>query len=152
MKIPPFNLTQSNVSNLCLKLQGLDWSRKWRIRIEEDDEKTRLQEEKYHAMISDVAEQCKHLNANFDRESWKRLLVDQFRRDSIDSGIERLIEYWQRNEVKLVPSLDGSGLVALGQQTRKFPWYVASAFIEWLIQYGAENKVKWSEPKRNYEN
>jgi hypothetical protein len=108
--------------------------------------KTRDQEKKYHAMLNDVAAQCRHLNEAFSDDDWKRLCVHQFRKESMDDP--KLAEYWKKNTVRLVPSLDGSGLVALGDQTRKFPKYVANAFIEWLYAYGADNNVTWTDPTR----
>lgn len=115
---------------------------------EAEELKTRDQEERYHAMLGDVARQCKHLNENFEADDWKRLCVHQFRKDTLDdpTANPRLIAYWKRSGFRLVPSLDGSGLVALGEQTRKFPKYVAAAFIEWLFAYGANSEVEWSDP------
>ena len=46
--------------------------------------------------------------------------------------------------ITVMPSLDGTAIVALGEQTRKFPKKVASAFIEWLNAWGAENDVRYS--------
>ena len=114
-----------------------------------ENAKTREQEERYHAMLNDIAIQCKHLNETFDRDAWKRLCVDMFRKDCLaHSEDERLCAYWNRNGFRLVPSLDGSGLVALGDQTRKFPKLVASAFIEWLFSYGADKRVIWTDHRR----
>jgi len=118
----------------------------WRFRIDEFDEKTREQEKKYHAMLSDIAEQAMHLNMTFGLNDWKRLCVQQFRNDCIENDVPRLKEYWIRNEFKVVPSLDGRSLVALGAQTRDFPKYVAAGFVEWLYHYGAVNNIEWSEP------
>jgi hypothetical protein len=112
-----------------------------------DELKTRDQENHYHALLEDIARQCKHLNEHFDKDDWKRLCVDMFRKDCIRMGDQRLCDYWKRNGFRLVPSLDGSGLVALGSQTRKFPKYVATAFIEWLLAWGAEREVSWSDPR-----
>ena len=106
--------------------------------------KTREQEERYHAMIGDCAKQCQHLNRNLDAETWKRLLVDQFRRDTMDDP--EIGEYWQRNRPEFIPGLDGSAVVVMGEQTRRFPKKVASAFIEWLFAFGAERDVKWMDP------
>ena len=44
--------------------------------------KSREQEEKYHAMIGEIAKQAQHLGATWTSEEWKRLLVDQFCRDT----------------------------------------------------------------------
>lgn len=109
-----------------------------------DDLKTRDQEEKYHAMLSDIAKQAMHLNQVLEADDWKRLCVHQFRTDCISNNIPRLADYWSRQKFKLIPSLDGSSLVALGAQTRRFPKYVASGFVEWLLHYGAENNIIWS--------
>ena len=107
--------------------------------------KTRDQEEKYHAMLGDIARQCKQFNQHFSLDDWKRLCVDMFRRDCIENDIDKLAEYWRKNEFKVVPSLDGKGTVILGMQTRVFPKYVAMAFIEWLYAFGADRDVKWKD-------
>jgi len=91
--------------------------------------KSRVQEEKYHAMIGEIAKQTQHLGAKWDAESWKRLLVDQFCRDSdIKTGV-------------VIPNLSGDGIVQLGFQTRKFTKEQASEFVEWLHAWGAEHGV-----------
>jgi len=91
--------------------------------------KTREQEEKYHAMINDIAKQAKHLGAKWSSEDWKRLLVDQFMRDTRDSG------------GKVIPNLDGTGIVQLGFQTRKFTKEQASEFVEWLYAWSGNNGI-----------
>jgi len=91
--------------------------------------KTREQEEKYHAMINDIAKQAQHLGAKWSADDWKRLLVDQFMRDAGDSG------------GKVIPNLDGTGIVQLGFQTRKFTKEQASEFVEWLYSWVAENGI-----------
>jgi hypothetical protein len=151
LSIETFFLNAKNTQGLIVLLRKLDLSKLHRVRIDEYDEKTRIQEEKYHAMIGDVARQAKHLNQVLDTESWKRLLVAQFRQDSIDNEIPRISDYWKRTEFRLMPSLDGRSLVTLGAQTRDFPKYVAAGFIEWLYHYGAENNVDWSEPEEQWD-
>ena len=95
--------------------------------------KSRDQEELYHAMIGEVAQQASHMGAKWDAEDWKRLLVWQFCKDS---GL---------NEGRILPSLDGTGIVQLGQQTRKFTKEQASEFVEWLHAWGAENGVTFEQ-------
>ncbi len=108
------------------------------------DLKSREQEKRYHAMLNDVSKQCEHLNRRLDPVTWKRLCVDQFRKDTKDDP--QLRDYWARNGVTFIPSLDGTAVVALGEQTRRFPKYVANAFIAWLEAFGAERDVQWSDP------
>jgi hypothetical protein len=91
--------------------------------------KTREQEEKYHAMIGDIAKQAQHLGAKWSSEDWKRLLVDQFLRET------------ENIQGKIVPNLDGTGIVQLGLQTRKFTKEQASEFVEWLYAWAAENGI-----------
>lgn len=148
MAVETFYYDTKNRPGLNVKLDSLDRDLLWRIRIDEYDKKTRLQEEKYHAMIGDISKQCTHLNEHFSRNDWKRLLVDMFARECIKQKdhMKRLADYFLRNKVKLVPAIDGSGLVALGNQTRDFPRYVAAGFIEFLYSFGAERDVRWSEP------
>jgi hypothetical protein len=102
--------------------------------------KSRDQEEKYHAMIGDIAKQVRIYGREWDREDLKRLLVDQFVRDMQAAGTPL------GKQGLVVPSLDGSGVVQLGIQTRRFLKKEAIAFIEWLYAFGAENGVLWSEP------
>jgi len=91
--------------------------------------KSREQEEKYHAMINDIAKQAQHLGAKWSSEDWKRLLVDQFLRET------------ENIQGKIVPNLDGSGIVQLGLQTRKFTKEQASEFVEWLYSWAANNGI-----------
>ena len=95
--------------------------------------KSRDQEEKYHAMIGEIAKQAQHLGAKWDSESWKRLLVDQFCKDNgLKTGA-------------VIPNLAGDGIVQLGMQTRNFTKEQASEFVEWLHAWGAEHGVTFEQ-------
>jgi hypothetical protein len=88
------------------------------------------QNEKFHAMIGDIAKQAKHMGATWEAEDWKRLLVDQFcKENNIGGG-------------KVIPNLTGDGIVQLGFQTRKFTKEQASEFVEWLYAWAADNGVE----------
>jgi hypothetical protein len=134
-----------NREGLYALIKSLDPTKVWRIRVDEQDQQSRDMQEKYHAMINDVAAQCTHLNKKFTAGAWKRLLVADFREDCIANDIPRVADYWRRNDFELVPSLSGHSLVVTGEQTRDWPKYVASAFIEYLNAYGHQNNVVWSE-------
>jgi len=91
------------------------------------------QNSKYHAMIEEIAQQASHLGAKWDAEDWKRLLLNEFAKQAnLPQG-------------RIVPSLDGSGIVQLGQQTRKFTKEQASEFVEWLHAWGAEHGVTFEQ-------
>jgi hypothetical protein len=119
------------------------------LRVVVDDplpSKSRDQEEKYHAMIGDIARQYKHCGKQWSADDMKRLLLDQFRRDTQkDSDIAHL--WHSMGVVEMAPALDGSGVVVLGVQSRKFPLRLAIIFIEWLYAFGAELNIVWTEPK-----
>lgn len=100
--------------------------------------KSREQEEKYHAQIGEIAEWFRFNGRPLGTETMKRLLVDQFKRETRrDAELRR---YWDAMaEVEMMPSLDGERVIVLGTQTRRFPKALASAFIEWLDAWTAEH-------------
>jgi hypothetical protein len=107
--------------------------------------KSREQEERFHAMVGDVARQVEIHGRKFDEETVKRLVIDQFRRDTARDP--ELAPLWASiGQMDVVPSLDGSGVVAIGWQSRRFPKKLYSALIEWLFAYGAEEGVEWTDP------
>ena len=98
-----------------------------------DASKSREQEEKYHAIIGDIAKQAQHMGAKWSAEDWKRLLVDQFVREiGLTGG-------------KVIPNLDATGIVQLGFQTRNFTTGQESKFIEFLFAWCAENGIELKE-------
>lgn len=98
-----------------------------------DAPKTRAQEEKYHAMIGEIAAQAKHLGATWCAEDWKRLLLDKFARET------------GRSHGKVIPNLDGNGVVEVGILSRKFGLEDGSEFIEFLNAWAAEHGVELAE-------
>jgi hypothetical protein len=91
--------------------------------------KSRQQEKMYHQIIGQIARQAQHMGAKWSAEDWKRLLVDQYLRE-----VENI-------QGKVVPNLDGSGIVQLGFQTRNFTKEMANEFIEWLYSWSANNGI-----------
>lgn len=101
------------------------------------------QSAKFHAQIDDIAAQYEIFGRKWNSEDMKRLLIDQFWRDTKDD--EDLRALWDRVQPRMAPSLDGSGVVQLGAQSRMFPKRLASAFIDWLAAFGDENNIVWSD-------
>lgn len=110
----------------------------WTVTFKEPA-KSREQEEKYHAQIGDITDQCEFMGQRWSEEEWKRLLIDAFARVKAAEGDP--LKGWGR----IVPSLDGTGFVQLGIQSRGFSKRIGSEFIEHLYAWGAENSVVWSE-------
>lgn len=115
----------------------------WMVQISEPAKK-RVQEEKYHAMISDIAKQCQFMDQKLDAEDWKRLLVDMF------AKVMRTMGTPLHHDGRVIPSLDYERVVQLGIQTRDFRVAEACDFIEFLYSFGAERGVRWSEPAERH--
>jgi hypothetical protein len=95
------------------------------------------QNAKYHAMLSEIAVQAQHLGAKWDAESWKRFLVYEFCKQlGLPQG-------------QIVPSLDGSGIVQLGLQTRDFSKERAAEFIEFLEAWAADKEIIFKNVAQN---
>lgn len=107
--------------------------------------KSREQEEKYHSMVSDIAKHCTFMGRKWDKESWKRLLIDAFVRVMREEAKATGNPDPFAGEGEVVPALDGQGFVQLGVQSRSFKKGIASQFIEYLSAYGNENGVRWAE-------
>ena len=100
-----------------------------------------LQNDKFHAMLADIAKQCLFMGKKHDTEDWKRLLVDAFAMVMRDAGTPI------HHDGRVIPSLDYQRVVQLGIQTKDFYVKEAAEFIEFLYAYGAENDICWTEPK-----
>lgn len=112
----------------------------WKVVFSEPD-KSRAQEEKYHAMIADVSRQVEFIERKWDESDWKRLLIDEFADEMRAAGTPL------HHDGRVVPSLDGRRIVQLGIQSRDFTAKEAAQFIEYLYAFGAARDVQWSEPK-----
>jgi hypothetical protein len=107
--------------------------------------KSRDQEECYHALIGDIAKQWSYCDRKWHKDDMKRLLVDAFRHETKNDPDLR--ELWERmGEMRLAPAIGRDGFVALGEQTRRFPKALASAFIDWLYSFGVEQNIHWTDP------
>ena len=128
-----YEQAQALMSNLWPKVrEALVYGKKLTIEIKQQS-KSREQEEKYHAIIGDIAKQAQHMGHKWDAESWKRLMVDKYLRETgfMNSPI--------------IPNLDGTGIVQLGYQTRNFSKEQASEFVEFLLAWCADNGVELNE-------
>ena len=101
--------------------------------------KSREQEQKYHAMIGDIARQVILDGRKYAPEVWKALLVDEFEQELKANG-EGL-----HKPSQIVISLDKQRAVTIRPSTAEFRRSEGAQFIEFLAKYGAEFNVVWSE-------
>ena len=128
-----YEQAQALMNNLWPKVkEALKSGKKLTMEIKAQS-KSRDTEKLYHELIGQIAKQAQHMGAKWSAEDFKRLLVDQFMRD-IGEGSGRVI-----------PNLDGTGIVQLGTQTRNFTQEQGSEFIEWLYAWAANNGVTINE-------
>ena len=104
--------------------------------------KSRIQEEKYHAQIGEIAAQWAFMGKKWDLDDMKRILVDAFAKYMRELG-EPLA-----HDSRVIPSVDGERVVQLGVQTRQFKVKEASDFIEFLNMFAATHGVEFSEDTR----
>lgn len=110
--------------------------------------KSREQEEKYHAMIGDIAAQVPFHGRMRDADRvWKRLLIDAFRYETKDDP-EFAGEWAKFGTIEHMPALNHDGFVMAGEQSRNFTVKLAKGFIAFLDAFGAEHDVIWTPPKR----
>lgn len=88
-----------------------------------------------HALLSDVSRQCEWAGRKWDVEEWKRLMTAAWCRT--------------RNEgAQMVPALDGQGFDVLYQRTSKLSRGECADLCEYILAWGVDQGVCWSEPER----
>ena len=100
------------------------------------DGTTDLQEKCYHAMIGDIAKQ---VDLDYDRETWKALLVSSFATEKQQMGLPL------RKGNKWVTSLCGTHMVCIRPSVKTFNKAIGSEFIEFLHVKGAEYDVNFTD-------
>lgn len=95
----------------------------------------------FHAQIGEIAA---HIGGELaDEEDAKRILLSAFRIDTLADFAD---EWRSFGDIRMGRGLRGE-VVLMGNQTRKLPVKLGSAFIEWLFAFGAEHGVRFKTPK-----
>lgn len=115
----------------------------WTVRVTEPKRKD-AQNDKYHAMLDDIARQTTYAGRRWDADDMKRILVDEFADEMRKAGTPL------HHDSRLVPSEDGRRVIQLGIQTREFYVSEAADFITFLYAWGAARDVVWSEKTPEY--
>lgn len=101
--------------------------------------KKRIQEEKYHAMIGEIAQVLEHGGRLWHQDDMKRILIEDFAEEMRSAGTPL------RHDIRITPSMDGRRIVSLGIQSSEFLVKEAAHFIEYLYAIGAQHGVKFKE-------
>lgn len=81
------------------------------------------------AMLTDIARQCTLNGRRWSTDQWKVIFLHELGR-----------------EAQFIPSLTGS-FIPYGQSSSDLGVKEMSDLIESMFAYGAENGVRWSDPK-----
>lgn len=92
-----------------------------------------------HSLVAQIARTCEFNHQKLTPLDWKRLLLDAYGRIKAAEG--EPLKGWGR----VFPSLDHSGVVQLGIQSRSLSISQASEFVSYLYAWGADNDVEWSD-------
>lgn len=108
--------------------------------------KTRLQESRYHAMMGDIFKQVEFKDEHdnlirSDREWVKAVLIDDFAQEMLISGVPLA------KPGRSTMSLDRMRIIQIRPSSSDFRVKEASAFIEYLFAFGAQENVEWSDPE-----
>jgi len=106
------------------------WSLKHGTRVEfKAPKRTDDQNAKMWVLLSEVATQTKHHGIKLTPDDWKLLFLDALKR-----------------EVRMVPNLDGNGIVSLGRSSSDLSKEEMSDLIELIHEFGARNGVVFHNP------
>ena len=103
--------------------------------------KTRLQEARYHAMMSDISKQIELDGRKYSSKVWKVKLKDQFEHELIVLGTPL------SKPGSETMSIDGCRVVQIPPESKEFRKGEASDFIEYLFAFGAESNISWTDPE-----
>ena len=94
-----------------------------------DSKRTIAQNDKMWAMLTDVARQVPWDGKRLRPADWRDLFIDALKR-----------------ELRVVPTLDGTGMLSLGRSTSDLGKVEMSNLIELIYAFGAEHGVVFQEP------
>jgi hypothetical protein len=94
--------------------------------------RTLHQNDKLHALVTDVANQVAWHGQKLSVEAWKDIFTAALRSS--------------RHQIETVPGIDG-GFVMLGMHTSGMSRAECSDLIELIYAFGAGHDVRWTEPK-----
>lgn len=78
-------------------------------------------------LLTDISKQVEWFGRKHAPEVWKDIVTGSWR------------------QVEFVPNIEGTGLVAVGLSTSKLGKAEFSSLIEYILAFGAEKGVQWSE-------
>ena len=110
----------------------------YRVEVSEPKKK-RIQEEKYHAMIGEIAAQSEYAGKRWPAADMKRILIDEFADEMRNAGSPL------HHDSRIIPSENGKRIIQLEIHSSDFYVKEAAQFIEFLCAWGVDRGVKFKE-------
>lgn len=104
--------------------------------------KTRDQEKLYHSCFHDLARDCLYAGQKVDEEVWKRGLLQAFYEATKHDP--EFADDWAKRRPRMIPTLDGDGMLMLPIESKRFTKRLASGFITFVHATGDLRGVRWS--------
>lgn len=92
------------------------------------------QNDKLHALLSDIAEQKQWAGKSLDVESWKRLMVAAWSRAN-------------KGGMEIVPAIDGAGFDVIYRHTSRMSKQEVSELIEYCTAWAIDQGIKLHDPE-----
>jgi len=99
-----------------------------------DPRRTTTQNDRFWAMLTDVARQHRINGKNYSTEAFKIMFLTAYAEET-------------GREIKCLPALHRTGMIPSGRSSSDLSVKEMSELIEWILAWGAENGIVWSEPK-----
>jgi hypothetical protein len=131
-RIPPIFLvgpTQRQYAHKCIDAAQPD-----EVCIIKKAKRREIQSEKFHAMCGDVARQCQFLHRTLTKDQWKVIFISGH---AIATGLG----------ADMIPGLEGE-FVNIRESSAEMSISRMASLIEYVLAYGSEQGVKWTEPNR----
>jgi len=121
------------LNSLEARLRAADWCKRapFGSRVEFKATKRSVpQNDRMYAMLGEIAAQMKHHGIPLKVDEWKLLFLDALKR-----------------EVRVVPNLDGTGLVALGRSSSDLSKEEMAELLSLIEAWGVERGVRFNDPQ-----
>jgi len=101
---------------------------------EPEDKRKLIQNDKFHAMLTDISRQCEWMKRKLEMKQWKVLMVSGH---AVATG----------NGADIVPGLENE-FVNIRESTAEMSISRMASLIEYVMAWGVSNNVRWSAPKQ----
>jgi hypothetical protein len=98
-----------------------------------DERRNDEQNRKLHACLNDIARQVEWHGQKLPAGVWKRLVTAAWLREEGERPV-------------MVPALDGLGVDVIYERTSKLSKSRMASLIEWVLAFGSEHEVRWTDP------